>query len=147
MIPYLDADFLLTLLVNTDETHRANTLLRRTGGPLELNSLHQLQAENLIMRRVRSTSIREQQEGERAFRLWNNYHTEAVFAFRVANWEAAYQLALKWNRNAPLPPPPLLLYHPALATVAGASHFLSFNPRSRAVAKRAGLKLLPNRLD
>src|SRR5437868_2725336 len=33
MTPYLDADFLLTLLVNTDETHRANMLLRRMAGP------------------------------------------------------------------------------------------------------------------
>jgi len=147
MIPYLDADFLLTLLVNTHETHRANTLLRRIAGPLQLNALHQLQAENLIMRRVRSTTITEQQEGERAFRLWHHYYSEAVFAFSRADWQAAYELALNWNRNPPLPPAPLLLYHPALAAVAGASHFLSFNPRSRAVAKRAGLKVLPVALD
>src|SRR2546427_11507991 len=99
MSPYLDADFLLTLLVDTNRTHSANVLLRRLAGPLQLNALHQLQAENLIMRRVRSSSAAEQEEGERAFRLWNQYHAEAVFVLTAADWETAYDLALNWNRN------------------------------------------------
>lgn len=144
MTPYLDADFLLHLLLRTRETERATHLLREIDGPVVLNYLHQLQAENLLMRQIRSPDPASQEAGHAGLRLWNQYHAEAVFAVAEADWDAAYLRALGWNRNHPgLPPPPLLLFHPALAASAGATHFLSFEPRSRAMAQRAGLKLLP----
>jgi hypothetical protein len=54
---------------------------------------------------------------------------------------------IPWNDQSVHPPPsPLLILHPALASVASASHFLSLDPRSRAFAKAAGLKLFPEAL-
>jgi len=42
--------------------------------------------------------------------------------------------------------PVLLLLWPALAASSGATHFLSFDPRTRRLASGAGLELLPESL-
>lgn len=62
------------------------------------------------------------------------------------DWDSAFRAALTWNhQNLDTPPPFLLLLHPALAEVAGATHFLSFDSRSRALAQSSGLALRPEK--
>jgi hypothetical protein len=80
-------------------------------------------------------------------RLWRGYLDEGVFQIQSVDWETAFRVAITWNRGYTTPAPaPLLLLHPALAATAGASHFLSFDPRSRRAAKSAGLRPLPEQL-
>ena len=63
------------------------------------------------------------------------------------DWDSAFRVAITWNNQQVATPPPfLLLLHPALAFVAGATQFLSFDPRARDVARMAGMQVLPDKL-
>lgn len=147
MTLYLDAGLLITPLVETDGSAAANQILQEARAPVELNLLHQLQAENLITRLLTSSVGAGQNAGGKASRLWHRYTAEGVFQIIEPDWQGAMRLAIGWTRrSAEEPPAPLLVLHPCMAVVAGATHFASFDPRSRAVAKRAGLKLLPANL-
>ena len=147
MTPYLDAGFLLVLLVPTAGTALANQLLNSVSVPVPLNFLHQLQAENLLKRLELSSEPARQVAGREGRSLWRNYLDEEVFQIVPANWSSALQVAIAWNDHHSGPPPaPLLLLHPALAAVAAATEFLSFEPRSRAAAQAVGLRLLPDKL-
>jgi len=147
MTPYLDAGFLLTLLVKSSGNVVACHVLNEVAAPFGLNFLHQLQAENLLKTMEASAETDRQMAGRAARRLWQNYLVEGIFQFVSADWDSSFQVAVAWNDQYPgKPPPPLLLLHPALAAVAGAKEFLSFDPRSRAAAKAAGLQVLPQRL-
>lgn len=147
MTAYVDAGFLLILLIRTPGSSLAQSVLRRTDAPFQLNFLHQLQTENLLARTQLSADPLEQAAGLEGQQLWRNYLAEGVFQISATDWDTALALAVKWNRQFTEPPPlPLLIVHPALAAVAGATHFMSFDPRSRSLARAAGLKLLPARL-
>jgi hypothetical protein len=147
MTAYLDAGFLLTLLIRTPGSLLAQNILGRLDAPFQLNFLHQLQAENLLARTQLSGDSIEEATGLEGQRLWRYHLAEGVFQVGPADWDTSLALAVKWNRQfTEAPPVPLLILHPALAAVAGATHFMSFDPRSRSLAKAAGLKLLPDRL-
>ena len=121
--------------------------MRRVQAPFFLNFLHQLQAENFLVRGQTEGTADEQRAALEGNKLWRQYVDEGVFQFRSADWETAFRVAVTWNRAyTRKAPAPLLLLHPALAAVAGASHFLSFDPRSRQAARAAGLRLLPEEL-
>jgi hypothetical protein len=64
----------------------------------------------------------------------------------AVDWESAFRLAITWNGHGITPPPLLLLLHPALAFSEGATHFMSFDPRSREIARAAGLRIQPKML-
>ena len=148
MTPYLDAGFLLTLLVPTNARGLANELIRRAEAPFALNFLHQLQAENLLARMERSAVADRQAAGRAGRGLWRQYLAEGVFNVLPVAWNSAFQVAIAWNEHhSAVPPPHLLLLHPALAALSGASEFLSFEPRSRAVARAVGLRVLPEQLN
>jgi len=147
MIPYLDAGFLITLLIKTPGSRHAREALRRFQAPFLLNFLHQLQTENFLVRGQTEGTGDEQRAALEGNRLWRQYVDEGVFQFRSVDWETSYRMAITWNRAyTRKAPSPLLILHPALAAVGGASHFLSFDPRSRQPAKAAGLRLLPEEL-
>jgi hypothetical protein len=147
MTPYLDVGFSLTLLLPTDGSPIANQLLRRLPSPPALNYLHQLQAESFLLTLQRSDAPTRQKAGHNAQRLWRYLFAEGVFRLAPLDWDQAFRLAVTWNvQHTGVPPPPLLVLHPALAFVGGATSFLSFDPRSRAVARAAGLQLLPQNL-
>src|SRR5256885_359667 len=146
MTAYLDAGFLLTILVRTSGTHISHALVRQEA-PFTINLLHQLQAENFLELMKRSHNSQHQFSASGGERLWYQYLAEGIFELGSADWDTALRLAMSWNaEHREPPPPPLLLLHPALALVAGATDFFSFDPRSRAVAKAAGLRLQPARL-
>ena len=146
MTPYLDAGFLLTLLVQTSGSPDAIRLLQQVEGPARLNLLHSLQAESLFATLRQSENPRKRAAGERAVQVWHHYFAEGILQLTPANWNSAFQAAIVWTRDLAGPVLPLLMLHPALAAVAEATHFLSFDPRSRSVAEAAGLKVLPERL-
>ena len=83
----------------------------------------------------------------RDFSAGDNTSGNTVFEVVPMDWDAAaFRVALDWNRNNVFAPAPLLIVHPALAKVSGATHFVSLDPRSRKVAKAGSLKLLPANL-
>jgi len=142
MIPYLDAGFLLTLLINTEGSATARTLLEKCSPPIAISLLHQLQAENLFIQLKHSDKTERQRAAATGLRLWSWYFAEGLFELVDTEWAAAFRLAITWNTASKVSTPPLLL-HSALAVTSEATHFLSFDQRSRAVAMRAGLNLLP----
>jgi hypothetical protein len=145
MTPYLDGGFLLTLVVKTTGSATANRLVRG-GAPFPLNFLHQLQAENLLVSLQDSQRASRQTAGREGMRLWRYHLAEGVFQLTPTDWDTAFRLAIRWNMQVAAAPPPWLLLHPALAATVGATDFFSFDPRSRAIAKTAGLKLVPDRI-
>jgi hypothetical protein len=145
---YLDAGLLFTTLVETHGSGEANQILHDASPPFELNLLHHLQAENFIAKLLTAEDLARQNAGGKASRLWQRYLDEGVFQFVEPNWQDALRLSIAWTRRYTSEPPvPLLILHPALAVLSGATHFSCFDPRSRLIAKAAGLKLLPQRLE
>lgn len=144
MSPYLDGGFLLVLLTRTAGTSIASAILREISPPISINFLHQLQAENLLVRFQKDQTPDLQINGNEGLRLWNHYLREGVFSITPADWDSAFRNAITWTRvHFSAPPSPWLFLHPALAVAAGASHFCSFDPRSREIARCHGLELLP----
>ncbi len=80
MTPYLDAGFLLTLLVKSRGNAVAHQLLRRVETPVTLNFLHQLQAENLLACLVTSDGMGRQTVGGEGHRLWQKTPSEPDFS-------------------------------------------------------------------
>jgi hypothetical protein len=146
MIPYLDAGFLLTLLLRVQGNLIANGILRELEPPFPVNSLHYLQVESFLMQ-LKLSAEPDLLAATQPELTWKQYLSEGVFQDSQPEWERAFALARQWNERRQFHPmAPLLVLHPALALLAQSTHFLSFDPRSRAVAQAAGLKLLPLRL-
>lgn len=147
MKPYLDAGFFLALLVKVPGTPTAASLLREISPPIPINSLHQLQAENMLIRLQKDPNPNLQTGGNDGNRLWRHYIDEGVFALTETDWESALRNAITWNRTIPdSPPSPWLFLHPALALASGATAFYSFDPRTRLLARSHGIRLFPERL-
>jgi hypothetical protein len=147
MTPYLDGGFLLTLLAKTPGSPIASELLRNAPTPISINLLHQLQAENLLIRMQRDADLKKQAGGNQGHRLWRQYLDEGVFALTETDWSSALRNAITWNRITPeLPPNPWLFLHPALAFANGATHFFSFDPRPRNLVRGRGMALVPEEL-
>jgi hypothetical protein len=147
MKPYCDLGFLLALIVKARSTALAWRLAHRFDAPLPLNALHRLHIENTLTRQLYGAA--KLAEAARAgLAEWRNKIDEAVFDFHSAEWELAFRQALQWNETAAGRPPhtPFLLHAALAATAGGFTHFLSFEPRSRTLARAAGLKLLPDHL-
>ena len=147
MNPYLDGGFLLVLLTRTPGTSLASAILRKISPPISINFLHQLQAENLLLRFQQDANPDLQINGNEGLRLWNHYLSEGVFSISPVDWESGFRNAITWTRLRPgAPPSPWLFLHPALAVTVGATHFCSFDPRPREIARSHGLELLPRSL-
>ncbi len=148
MKAYLDAGFLLTTIVPTVRGRpTAQQILRDIDGPCTLNFLHQLQVEHMIVGLQTSPEKARVSTGNDGRLLWRNYLAEGVFQILPADWDSAFRLSISWNNRCVSPPPPfMLMLHPALAAVGGATHFASFDPRSREIARSAGMRLLPETL-
>ena len=87
-------------------------------------------------------------------------HEVAVTAIKLLNWLLqqevikpveidyvdVFALAESWSVNLRTPLPSLLLVWAGCAAVSGADAFLSFDPRTRALARAARLKVLPEKL-
>lgn len=147
MTHYLDLGFLLCLVTKAPGSAVAWRILRTLSPPLPITALQAMQVENGIRKSIHAPDPRLQAAAAQAWGLWESYTDEQVFDLAAAPWEAAFSLARSWNRSLSKEPPSnSFILHVAIAAAAGCTHFLSFQPESRALASAAGLKLLPERL-
>ena len=148
MTPFLDTGFLVTLLVTTRGSALAWQISSRCNGPLFMSHLQRLQVENRLLRETANAdnaALRAIAAG--GLQRLHRYLDEMVFQPVSLDYEVAVHLATQWQKElGTRTPSALLLLWPALAVTAGATHFLSFDPRPRKLAKAAGLKLLPEDL-
>jgi hypothetical protein len=149
MKPFLHAGFLLALLIEMDGSRVAWQIARRFTDLLRLTHLQRLLTENWLRREQDNpaASHRTRATVSNALQNLHHYIDEQVFQPLPLDYDIAIQLAGHWQGEiGTQTPPALLLLWPALAVTAGATHFLSFDPRPRRLAKAAGLKLLPETL-
>ena len=140
---YLDAGFLMTALFKTPSFAITNATLRDLSAPFRINRLHHLQVENVILLSLRSDEPEQRDDGLKGQSLWRNYLAEGVFQIDTTEWETALALAAQLHKGLTQPTPWPLLLHPALAAVEAATHFASYDPRSRVIGKALGMNLLP----
>ena len=143
-----DTGFLLTLLFRTSGSEAAWRIARQLEGPLLTTSLQAFTIENRILREIESPQSTANQRAIAANALQNFrwYLEQQVFAPVSLDYDIALQLASQWQKQAKQVLPGLMLLWAAIAATIGATTFLSFDPRSRQVAKAAGLRLLPAQL-
>jgi len=147
MTPYCDFGFLAVLLVRAPGTGEAWKIVRQFEAPFPINYLHVLQIHNLFVRGQLEGNPRQKQLAADGQRLWKTYLDESVFLIQNPDWDVGYRLALTLTDNALSPvPPPTLLLHAGLAAAVGATHLLSFDPRTRRGALALGLHVLPEKL-
>jgi len=148
MKPFLDTGFLLTLLFKTAGSAAAWEITRNCDA-LYYTGLQRFTVENRLLRQIESRASAEPDRALAASALqrFQNYALEEVFIPAPVDYGVAVVLAGQWQqRLMGHTPPAMLLLWPALAATIGATHFLSFDPRTRQLARAAGLKLLPDRL-
>lgn len=148
MKPFLDSGFLLTLLLKTSGSRKAWEIARKLEGPLLIASLQVFNTENRLQREIEADASTPAQRAIAANALQNFrwYLDQHVFRPIALDYEIAIDLAFQWQRRLQNTIPALLLLWPALSVTTGATHFLSFDPRTRTLAQTSGLKLLPERL-
>ena len=151
MTPYLEPKFLACLLLKVPGRRLAWELMKKFPPPYSLNSLHVLQTEGMLFKGL-AASGNTQRAAAEGLRLWGYYRGEGVFPELRVNWNAAFAVSLRLNREqvgptgASTPPSPLQCLHASLASVSGFTGFLSFEPSARFVARSAGLEVLPERI-
>lgn len=147
MTHYLDLGFLLCLVAKAPGTATAWEHVRKLPQPMPINAWQALQVENGLRKRMLGPEPQLQAVAARAWGLWQFYQRELVFTLEPVPWDAALALARSWNERTPQEPPTSsFLLHPAIAASCGCTHFLSFQPESRALAAAAGMTLLPAEL-
>jgi hypothetical protein len=145
---FVDSGFLLTILTHRSGATKAWELLKNCEIPVGICSLqlffirHGLQ-KNLLdpgaMAEVHEVSVS-------GIKLLNWLLQQEVIAPVDLELAEIIGLAEVWAANMRTPLPSLLLLWAACAAVSGADSFLSFDPRTRALARSAGLKVRPERL-
>ena len=148
MRPFLDSGFFLTLLFETNGSAVAWNTVNRLEGPLVVGSLQIFNSENGLRRQMaaENSTDAERAIAANALQRLQVYLDEQVIQVVPIDYEIAIQLASQWQQRTSKTLPALLFLWPAIAVAGGATEFLSFDPRTRALARAAGLRLLPNKL-
>ena len=148
MKPFLDSGFLLTLILKASGSPKAWELIRTMEGPLVLARLQIYNTENRLRREIEADDSTPAQRAMAAGALQNFrwYLDQQVFQSVPLDYEIAIDLAYQWQGRSRTTLPALLLLWPALAITSGATHFLSFDRRTRQLAQSAGLKLAPGKI-
>ena|SRR5688500_14922669 len=148
MKPFLDSGFLLTLLLKTNGSEKAWKIAQELDGPLLLTSFQILSTENRLQREMEADDSTPAHRAQAANGLQNFrwYLEQQVFQSVLLDYGIALDLAYQWQRHSKPTLPTMLLLWPAMAVTTGATHFLSFDPRTRQLAQTAGLNLLPEKL-
>lgn len=148
MQPFLDTGFLLTILTHRSGAETAWTLLKECDRPVVVSSIqlffirHGL-AKTLLDPRE-SSEIHDLSVG--AIKLLNWLMQQEIIHSPGIDYQEVVTVAQAWADQLRTPIPSLLILWSACAAVSGADVFLSFDPRTRSLAKAAGLKILPERL-
>jgi hypothetical protein len=148
MKPFLDSGFLLTLLLKTSGSPKAWEMARRLEGPISLPTFQIFTVDNRLQREIEAPNSTGAQRAIAANALQNFrwYLDQQVFRPIRLDYDIAIDLAFRWQKQSNAALPALLLLWPALAATIGATHFLSFDARTRQLATAAGLKSLPDKL-
>jgi hypothetical protein len=146
--PFLDSGFLLTLLLETSGSKPAWEIARSLDGPLWLTGLQVFNIENRLQREMEAEAKNAAERSPFANALQNFrwYLDQQVFRLIRLDYDVAIDLAYQWQKQSRNTLPALLLLWPALAVTTGATVFLSFDPRTRQLARSADLKLLPEKI-
>jgi len=150
MIPFLDSGFLLTLLMETGGSALAWQIAQELANesPLRLSPVQTIVIESNLLRTSQASEVPGNERALAAAALarlrW--YLSEGVFLEVPADCEAPIQQARAWQLEQGMATTPILLLWPAFAVSSGATHFLSFDPRTRQLAAGAGLALFPEKL-
>ena len=143
---YPDVGYILSLLLQGDQSEECGKILREIPHPLLLSQVHQLQVENGLVRALLGSNQEEAKAARDALILWREYIDEQIFLVEQFNLDFAFEQASVWNAAFQFQPPRWgLLLHPAIA-LERKSVFLSLHPTLRQCAKKAGLKLMPEKL-
>ena len=147
MTPYFEPRFLACLLLRAPGSPLAWSLTQRFEPPFSLNSLHLVQIEGMIWENINAPEATRRVAARKAQQLWQGLWAEGVFQQIKPNWEAAFLQSLELNRKAGRQVArPTACMHVGLAATSGATHFLSFEPRTREAAGLLHLKVLPEQL-
>jgi hypothetical protein len=145
---FLDTGFLLTILMHRSGAEKAWALLKDCEMPVAISSL-----QFFFIRHGLTKSLVDPNTTKAV-------HEISVSAVKLLNWMTQQEVvnpvgidyqevvatAESWADKLRTPIPSLLLIWAACAAVSGADTLLSFDPRTRALAKGAGLKVLPENL-
>lgn len=148
MTGFLDTGFLLTILTHRRGAAKAWALLKDCEMPAAISSL-----QLFLIRHGLQKTLMDPNEADEV-------HEVSVGAIKMLNWLTQQEVirpveldyaeviavAESWSGKLRTPLPSLLLMWAACAGVSGSDAFLSFDPRTRALAKGAGLKVLPEKL-
>jgi hypothetical protein len=133
----------LRLVLRSGESATAWRLLRRFEAPYLVTPYLALQLE-IGLHRLRYDRAVPATVSHDALREWRSCLLEGVFQPYAPDFNEALQQARRWNADAESSPPNVSeLLHPATAVCFGFTHFCSFAPDSRNLAKAQGLELVP----
>jgi hypothetical protein len=145
---FLDTGFLLTVLTHRSGAEKAWVLLKECEMPSGISSL-----QLFFIRHGLTKNLADAKEADevhdlsvRGIKLLDWLIEQEVVRQMDIDYEEVVATAEKWCSKIRTPLPSLLVIWAAAASVSGANAFLSFDPRTRALAESAGLKVLPETL-
>jgi hypothetical protein len=130
------------------DSAKAWEIARKLDGPLSLATFQIFTIENRLQREIEAngSTAAERAVAANALQNFRWYMDQQVFRAIRLDYDIAIDLAYRWQQQSRATLPALLLLWPALAATIGASHFLSFDPRTRRLASASGVNLLPEKL-
>ena len=141
MKTYADTSFLVSLYLDQDHTEKASAWLRRYAQPLPFTPLHRHEVRNAI----RLAVWRREIDGAKRRELFHQLEEdikEGIFVHRPVNWIDAFREADRigevQTETTGLRAADLL--HVGIASLLGASEFLTFDEVQRKAAAGSGLK-------
>jgi len=144
MRSYFDTAVLLKLYVRESNSEDAVALIQEVAPPLPFSHLHRLEMKNAIQLKVGRKEITSA-EGRRALSLLQQDLDAGLYRAATYDLAAAFARAedLATRYAASTLARSLDILHVAIALEIESSHFASLDGRQRAIAKRAGMKIIP----
>lgn len=141
---YADSSFLISLVVEDDNTEAAKRYMARNHVPLHYNPFHRLEVRNGLRVRVKRGNIDTVRRAQ-AFRQIDNDLAAGFLVHVPLPWTDALRKAeqLSEDHAEAIGTRAADILHVAAAKLAGARRFLSFDKRQRELAGAAGLYVKP----
>lgn len=148
MKAFVDTGFLLTILTQRNGAETAWGLLRSSDVPIGISSLQLFMIRHGLARNLLAPEVPPEMREVciSAIKLLNWLLQQEVLQPAELDYHKVIALAHAWAGKLAAPFPSLLIVRAASAALSGARVFLSFDPRTRALVKNAGLNLLPHQL-
>lgn len=148
MTGFLDTGFLLTILTHRRGATKAWALLKKCEMQASISSLQLFLIGHGLKKTLLDPAAADEvnEVSVSAIKLLNWLLQQEVIKPVELEYAEVIAVAESWGNRLRTPVPSLVLMWAASAAVCGAEAFLSFDPRSRVLAKGAGLKVLPENL-